>query len=131
MSVTGAIPTVARDFVSLANSTGREHNRFGPKNFEPATLAIVTERANHAVAVFQQRKDRVLHVHVDALMNAVILQRANHLEPGTIADMRQPGIFMASEISLQNAAVFRAIEHGAPSFELAHAIRRFLRMKLD
>ena len=44
--------------------------------------------------------------------------------------MRQPRIFVAAEISLQNAAIFRAIENRAPRFELAHAIGRFLRVQL-
>ena len=66
-------------------------------------------------------------MHVDALMHAVILQRANHFQPGAIADVRQPRIFVAAEISLQNAAIFRAIEDRAPRFEFAHAIGRFLR----
>ena len=33
---------------------------------------------------------------------------------------------MAAKISLQNAPVFRAIEHRAPCFQFAHAIGRFL-----
>ena len=33
---------------------------------------------------------------------------------------------MAAEISLQDAAVLRAIEHRAPCFQFAHAIGRFL-----
>ena len=58
-------------------------------------------------------------------MNAVILQRADHFQSGAIADVRQARIFVSAEISLQNAAVLRAIENRAPGFEFAHAIRRF------
>ena len=68
----------------------------------------------------------MLHVHIDPLMNAVILQRANHFQPGAIADMREPRIFVAAKISLQNPAVLCAIENCAPGFEFAHAIGRFL-----
>ena len=69
---------------------------------------------------------RVLHMDFDSLMDAVILQSANHFQSGAIADMRQARIFVAAEISLQNAPVFCAIEHCAPGFEFAHAIGRFL-----
>ena len=63
-------------------------------------------------------------------MDAVVLQRADHFQAGAIADMRQPRIFVAAEISLQNAPVFRAIEDRAPGFEFAHAIGRFLGVQL-
>ena len=63
-------------------------------------------------------------------MHAVILQCANHFQTGAITDVRQPRIFVAAEISLQNAAIIRAIEYRAPRFEFAHAIRRFLRVQL-
>ena len=59
-------------------------------------------------------------------MHAVVLQRADHFQPGAIADMREARIFVAAEISLQNAAVFGAIEDRAPGFEFAHAVGRFL-----
>ena len=56
MAVAGAIPTVARDLVGLANSAGREDDRFGAKNLESPAFAIVTKRADHAIAVFQKRR---------------------------------------------------------------------------
>ena len=65
-------------------------------------------------------------MHVHALVNAVILQRADHLQAGAIADVRQPRIAMAAEVALQDAAVFRAIEDRAPGFEFAHTLGRFL-----
>ena len=130
MTVAGAIPTVARDLVRFADAAGGEDDRFRAKNFEPAAFAIVTKRADDSFAILQQREDANLHVHIDPLMNAVILQRANHFQAGAIAHVRQPRIFVAAEISLQNPAVFRAIENRAPCFEFAHAIGRFLRVQL-
>ena len=70
------------------------------------------------------------HVHVDSLMDAVVLQCADHFEAGAIADVREARIFVAAEISLQNAAVLCAIEHRAPRFQFAHAIGRFLGVQL-
>ena len=69
-------------------------------------------------------------MNIDALMDAVILQGADHLEARAVAHVRQPRIAMAAEIALQNAAVLGAIEHRAPGFELAHARRRFLGVQL-
>ena len=71
----------------------------------------------------------MLHVHFDALMNAVILQRADHFETRAVADVREARIAMAAEVALQNLAVFGAIENRAPGFELMHALGRFFGMQ--
>ena len=60
----------------------------------------------------------------------VILQRADHLEAGAVADVREARIAVAAEVALQDAAVRRAVEHRAPRLELAHAVRRFLGVQL-
>ena len=93
-------------------------------------LALVAEGAGDAAAVEQQRDDGELHVDVEAAMDAVILQRADHLEAGAIADVREARILVAAEVALQDAAVGGAIEQRAPGFELAHAIGRFPRVQL-
>ena len=67
---------------------------------------------------------------VDALVDAVILQRADHLEAGAIADVREARIAVAAEVALQDPAVLGAIEDRAPRLELAHAIGRLLRVQL-
>ncbi len=71
-----------------------------------------------------------LHVEIDALMDAVILQGADHFEAGAVADVRQARIAMAAEIALQNFAVLGAIEHRAPGFQFADARRSFLGVQL-
>jgi hypothetical protein len=93
---------------------------------EAAALAVVGQHAPRRAAVEQQLDDRVLHVHVDPLWMPWILQRADHLEAGAIADVRQARIAVAAEVALVEAAVGRAVEHRAPAFELADRIRRFL-----
>ena len=72
-----------------------------------------------AIAVLQQLERRALHVEVDALVDAVILQRADQLEAGAIADVREPRIAMAAEVALRDQAFLRAIEDRAPLLELA------------
>src|SRR5207237_5878097 len=128
MSVAGVFPTVACDFVSAADSTGCENDRFPAKNFEATAFAFITKRANDAIAVFQQRKNRVFHINLDALMHAVILQGTNHFETGAITHVRETWILMPAKISLQNPAVLCPIENRAPGLKLAHAIGRFLRV---
>jgi hypothetical protein len=59
----------------------------------------------------------------------MVLQRADHLETRTITHVREPWIPMSTEVPLQNAAVFRPIEERTPSFEFAHAFRRFSRVE--
>src|SRR5262249_48506065 len=97
---------------------------------DAATLAPVADGAAHAVAVLEQARDGAFHVDVDALMDAVVLQRADHLEPGSIADVGEPRVAMAAEVTLENATVLGAIEERAPTLQLEHALGRLLRMQL-
>ena len=48
------------------------------------------------------KRSSAVHFHVrrDALMDAVVLQRADQLEPGPVADMGQPRVFVAAEVAL-------------------------------
>src|ERR1700747_3487263 len=82
MSVAGIFPTVARDLISAPDPTGRQNDCLGAKNLESPTLALVAEPTDDAIAIFEQRNNRVLHVNVDSLMHTVILQRANHFQAG-------------------------------------------------
>src|SRR5436309_5191666 len=125
VAVASVFPTIARDFVGAADATGREHDRFGTENLEASALALIAESADYTVAIFQQGKNRMFHVHIDSLMNPVILKRTDHFQASAIADMRETGIFVTAEIPLQNPAVLCPIESRAPSFKLSHAIRRF------
>ena len=96
---------------------------------EPA-LPVIPERAGHPLAVLEQREHRVLHVHVDALVDAVILERPDHLQPGAIAHVREARVTVAAEVALEDAAVLGAVEERAPGLQLAHPRRRLLRVQL-
>ncbi len=67
---------------------------------------------------------------VDALVDAVVLQRADHLQAGAVADVGQPRVLVAAEVALEDAAVCGAVEEGAPRFQLAHAGGRLLGVQL-
>src|SRR5206468_12716815 len=105
VAVASVFPTIARDFVGAADATGREHDCFGAENLEASTFALIAESADYAVAIFQQGKNRMFHVHVDSLMNPVILKRADHFQAGALAHMRETRIFVTAEIPLQNPAI--------------------------
>ena len=60
----------------------------------------------------------------------MVLQGADHLQSGAIADVGQPRIFVTAEIALENLPVLGAVEHRAPGFEFINARRRFLRVQL-
>src|SRR5258708_29250662 len=85
VAVASIFPTVAGDFEGAADASGGQHNRFGAEQFVSPALAFVTESASHAAATFEQRDDSTLHMDIHALMNAVILQCADHLESASIA----------------------------------------------
>ena len=128
--VAGALPAVAGDAEGAAEAAAGEDQRLALDHVEAAALPVVGDDAGDAPGVEQQRHDGVLHQHRRALVDRVILQRADQLEAGAIADVRETRIAMAAEVALQDAAVRRAIEDGAVALQLADAIRRFLGVQL-
>ena len=95
-----------------------------------AGRAPVAERAADALAVLEQLRDRALHEDVDARVHGLVLQRADQLEPGAVADVHEPLVGVAAERALRHLAVGRAVEDAAPLLELAHAVGRLLRVQL-
>jgi hypothetical protein len=100
------------------------------ENEKPSSFPIVAERADNAAIVFEQGEDSAFHVHVDALVNTVILQRPDHFQTGPVSDVGQARIFMSAEISLKNATVLSAIENSAPRLKLPHPRWSFSRVQL-
>jgi hypothetical protein len=64
-------------------------------------------------------------------MHAVILKRADHLEAGSVAHVRESWIPVSTEVPLQDLSIRRAVEQRAPRFELTNAFRRFACMQLS
>ena len=88
-------------------------------------------RSNTAPHASNSRtRDGALHVDVNALVDAVILQRADHLEPRAVAHVREARVAMASEIALADFSFRRAVENGAPRLELVHSGGRLFRVDL-
>src|SRR6185437_4798638 len=130
LAVAGVLPTVAGDLVGAADAAGGQHYGLGEEEVVAAAIAVVAEAAEAAVAGGEQGEQRGLHVHLHALMDAVVLQGADHLEAGAVADVGQAGVAVAAEVALQNLAILGAVEDGAPGFELADAGRGFLGVQL-
>jgi hypothetical protein len=62
--------------------------------------------------------------------HGVLLERADHLEPCAVADVREPGVTVPAEVALEDASIGCAVEEGAPVLELPDALGRFLRVDL-
>ena len=118
--VAGVLPAVAGDAVRPADAPRGEDHGARPEQPEPPPLPLVRQRAGDALAVFQQADDRALHVDVDPLVHAVILERADHLQAGAVADVHEPRVRVPAEVALQDAAVGGAVEQRSPRFQLAH-----------
>ena len=116
MAVAGAFPRVAGDLIGAAEAARGDNDRLGLENLEAAALAIIAERPGDAVAVLEQGDDGPFHVDRDALVDAVVLQGADHLEAGAVADVGEARITVSAEIALRNLAFLGAIEHRAPGF---------------
>src|SRR6185437_14506323 len=109
LAVAGVLPTVAGDLVGAADAAGGQHYGLGEEEVVAAALAVVAEAAEAAVAGGEQGEQRGLHVHLHALMDAVVLQGADHLEAGAVADVGQAGVAVAAKVALQNLAILGAV----------------------
>src|SRR5579875_2245740 len=125
VAVAGVLPTVASDFVSAPDAAGGQHDALGAEEEKAAPLALIAEGAGDAAVAGQKLEDRALHVNVHAEVDAVVLEGADHLEAGAVADVGEAGIAVTAEITLENAAVVGAIEQGAPFFEFTDPVRSF------
>jgi hypothetical protein len=130
VAVAGILPAVAGDLVGLADAAGRQHHRPGPEDDEPAMLPVIGHRPRDAVAVLEEPEDRAFHVHFDALVDAVVLEGADHFQAGAVADVSEARVLVSAEVALEDAAVAGAVEDGSPGFQFADAGRRLLGMQL-
>src|SRR5262249_31590228 len=130
LSVARALPRVRVDLERATNAARRKNDRLRVEDDELAALAPIAEAAADPILVAEQTRDRALHVHVHPRVDAVLLERADHLEAGAIADVRETRIFVAAEVALEDAPVLRPIEERAPRLELVHAVRCFHRVEL-
>src|SRR5689334_15210268 len=129
-AVSGVLPGVGGDFPGFADASGGDDDGFGLEDDEAALLAKIAEGAGDAVAVFEQARDGALHVDVDAHADAAILQSANELEAGAIADVAEALERVAAEGALHDVAGIGAVEERAPLLEFADAVGSLLSMKL-
>ena len=120
MAVPGVFPAVAGDAIRLADAAGRQHDGLGLKHLEGAAIPVECESADHALPICQELDHGAFHVHVDLLVDGVVLERADHLQARSVAYVREPRVGVSAEIALQNAPVGRAVEDRPPCFEFAN-----------
>jgi hypothetical protein len=113
-TVARIFPTVAGHLEGAPDSTGGHHYCLGLPQLKPSLLAVVTACSGNAASVEQQTEHGALHVHFHPRVNAVILERAYHLQAGAVADVSQPGVPVPAKVSLKNLAIRSAIEKRAP-----------------
>src|SRR5262249_60890934 len=99
---------------------------WAPNTTPPPRPPPVAEAAGDVVAVLEERAEGAFHEDVDPLVDAAILERADHLEPGTVADVGQPRIGVAAEVALEYPPCPGAVEDRAPFLQLAHPRGRLL-----
>src|SRR5687767_3374173 len=63
-------------------------------------------------------------------MDPVILQRADHLEPRAVADMRESWISVAAKVPLEDPTILRSIKQRSPGFQLPDASWCFFGVQL-
>ncbi len=130
VAVAGVLPRVAGDEERAPQPPRGDHHGPGLEHLEAPPVPVVGEGAHHPLAVLEQRGDRHLHVHVHALVDAVVLEGAQHLESGAVAHVGQARVGVASEVALQDGALGRPVHEGAPFLQLLDPVRCLLGVEL-
>ena len=120
--VAGILPAIAGHPEGLADASGGQHDGLGAEHLKLALLTVIGDGARDAVSILEQINDGGFHMDVDTHMDAVVLEGADHLQAGAVADVRQAGILVTAEVALQDAAVLGAVKHRAPGFEFAGTV---------
>jgi hypothetical protein len=128
--VAGVLPRVRGDLERLADPAGGQDHRGRLEQHEPAGLPDVAERAGDPPVLRHQLGDRRLGedpdhaVGVAACDRVLLLQRdylllqgADHLQAGAVADVREPRVLMTAEVALADLAVLGPVEQRAPRLE--------------
>ena len=85
----------------LAHPARAEDDRLGLEGDQLARGPPVADGAADPVAVLEQALDVALHVHVDALVHGVLLERADHLEAGAVAHVGEARVAVPAEVALE------------------------------
>src|ERR1043166_358771 len=104
-AVTRVFPRIGGDTPRFSDSAGSDDNRPGFENNEAAIFPPVAEGAGDAFTILQQVRDGAFHVNIKTQMHAAILQCANHLKAGAIANMTETFEAMAAKSALENISV--------------------------
>ena len=100
VAVAGAVLRVGGDLVDAAAAAGREHQCLGAEADLLAGRAAVAEAADDAIAVLDQLRDRRLHEDLDVGVDGLVLERADQLEAGAVADVDEPLVGVPAERAL-------------------------------
>ncbi len=94
---------------------------------ESSGFPPVAEGAGEAGArlVLEQAGDRELHEYVDPEAHRPLLQGADHLQAGAVANVGQPGVAVPTEVPLADKSVGRPVEERAPLLEFPHPVGCF------
>ena len=137
--VPGVLPGVRGHLVGLADAAGGQHHGRRLEQHELAGAPDVAERARDLPGVQHQPGDRGLGEHLDhglgiAVLDRVLLlqrdhpllQGADHLQAGPVADVGQPRVLVPAEVPLADLAVLGPVEQRAPGLQLPDPVRRLL-----
>jgi hypothetical protein len=126
VSIARVFPAIASDQESSADPTSCHNHRLGPESLEPSSLSIVRKSTSASAPIHKELADCDFHVHIDPLMDPMILEGTNHFEARTVTNMCQSRVRVSAEITLVDKPVWSAVHERAPAFQFSHTFRCFL-----
>ena len=99
-AVARVFPGIRSDAPGFTDAARGDDDGPGFEDDEAAGLAPIGKGTRHATTIGEKAGNGALHVDIDALLNAAILERANHFEAGAVADVTEAFESVAAESAL-------------------------------
>ena len=87
MPISGVLPTIASHLKCATNATRGKNHSFRLIQTESTPLSVVTKSSRDPVSILEQADNGAFHVDIDSLVDAMVLESADHLEAGSVADV--------------------------------------------
>ncbi len=143
MPVSGVLPGVGCHLERLADPASGKHHRWRLEHDEPAAFPPVAEGSGDRALVLEQFGDGAFGEHFDPRFvvaelgvvlllqrDNLLLQGADQLQAGAVADVRQSRIGVSAEVALTDSAIVGAVEQRAVGLQLPDPVRRLLGVQL-
>jgi hypothetical protein len=121
------VPSHEFELPGPADAAGRDDDRLGLEGHELTGRAPIRDAPGDSpLTVVHELEDLALHEDVGVHRDDLLLERADQFQAGAVADVREAGVAVTTEVALEYLAVLGPVEERPPLLEFPDPVRRLL-----